>query len=149
MWFSFRRERERYRSSWQGFSPTLRTNIPRSGPLRDRRIDLFGVGIFLLLAWTVNSLVLSDHGFLQLRELRLEEAEKSARRVALLDTVSTLEHDERESKQERQERMAREKYKQSRPDEIVYLFDRRAPLAAPATVDSGGSKSDRKAEAPH
>lgn len=145
MWFRFRRDRERFHSRWQAVSPALRARVPRSGPLRDRRIDLFGVGLFLLVGWTVNSLVLSDHGFLRLRELRAEESEKSVHRAALLDTVSTLERDERESKQERQERMAREKYKQSRPDEIVYLFDRRSPAATPAVPDSGRASGDPEA----
>ena len=144
MWPQFLRRRDRNPRSWRDLPSALPPRFEGRGPFRDRRIDLFRIGGVLLVAWTVNSLILSDHGFLRLRELRTEEAEKSLRRAALIDTVSTLERDERESKQERQERMAREKYKQSRSDEIVYLFDRRTPSAAPAVSDSATGTEARE-----
>ncbi len=136
---AWKHDRREPRSTFEPLSPG--SDSRRSSPFRDRRIAVFRFVLLGLAAWTINSLVLSDHGLLHLRELRAEEAAKDGAREMLNAKIDGLEREVEESKQDRQERMAREKYRQSRSDEILYLFDRKTP-AARASSDSSRAPVD-------
>ncbi|MBK8231618.1 MAG: hypothetical protein IT349_16105 [Candidatus Eisenbacteria bacterium] len=138
----FERKRRGTETRW-----STSESIPRSNPsaaerfaqFRGRRIDLFRFGLLALAAWTINSLVLSDHGWLRLRDLEATEAQLVNERAQLTERTVALRNELDDPQKEKQEKMAREKYRRGRADEIIYLFDRNAP--APATADSAAPRS--------
>jgi len=98
-----------------------------------RRGHFFKLTLWILALWGGYSLIASDHGLLHLRQLRREAVELDAVHAGLVQEQRQVQNEMAEDPNVSIERGLREKYRKSRPGEIVY---RTKVLQAP--VDSVG-----------
>lgn len=98
-----------------------------------RRGGFMKLALWILALLGTHSLVASDHGLLHLRALRREEAALDARHAALAEEHRQMQNEVAEDGSLSIERGLREKYRKSRPGEIIY---RTKAVPPPSPADS-------------
>jgi hypothetical protein len=101
-----------------------------------RRGRFIKLAIWVLVICGAYNLVASDHGFMRLRTLHREEAAWNERHAALVENYRQATNQVEEDAAVSIERGLREKYRKSRPGEIVY---RTKVVTLPAEADSSGN----------
>ena len=98
-----------------------------------RRRGLSRAGLVLLALWGSYSLIGSDHGLLRLQMLRRQETDLQGRVQDLTVETHRIQRQLNEDPLTEMERPMREKYRKSKPNEIVYRVERTPPPAPDST----------------
>ena len=112
---------------------------------QSRRKGFFGVVLLALLLWGGFSIIGSDHGLLRLQNLRRQQTDLERRVGELAAQDAEVRKELNEDPLTEIERPLREKYRGSKPNEIIFQIERSpsdsstsAPAGAPEETGGGG-----------
>ena len=101
---------------------------------QSRRGGLSRLGLGILALWGAYSIIGSDYGLLRLRLLRARESQLQRRVAELTAETGQVQRHLQEDPLTGMERGIREKYRKSKPNEIIYQLEREPEPAADSTA---------------